>query len=121
MIKYYKDMARQDWYPIHGYRLHTINIVTADTTVRPSIIKLTLFSTALRCMSNLKNGEIIMKSRVGKEFKKMPHLITQLGRLFKIATDLGYPDLYVDGELYSDEIPFEEISGLVTTIASSAK
>lgn len=69
----------------------------------------------LRCMSNLQDGEIIMKSRVGKEFKKMPHLITQLGRLFKIAADLGYPDLYVDGELYSDEIPFEEISGLIRT------
>ena len=67
----------------------------------------------LRCMSNLKDGEIIMKSRVGKEFKKMPHLITQLGRLFKIASDLGFPNIYVDGELYSDELPFEEISGLI--------
>jgi len=67
----------------------------------------------LRCMSNLSSGNIIMKSRVGKEFKKMPHLITQLGRFFKIATDIGYPNIYADGELYSDELPFEEISGYV--------
>ena len=67
----------------------------------------------LRCMSNLNNGEIIMRSRVGKEFKQMEHLITQLKKLFKIADEIGYPNLYVDGELYSDELPFEEISGYI--------
>lgn len=67
----------------------------------------------LRCMSHIQGGEVIMKSRVGKEFKKMPHLITQLSRLFKITSELGYPNLYVDGELYSDELPFEEISGFI--------
>ena len=67
----------------------------------------------LRCMSNLSNGEIIMKSRVGKEFKQMPHLVTQLKKLFKIAEELSITNLYVDGELYSDELPFEEISGFI--------
>jgi len=67
----------------------------------------------LRCMSHISNGQVIMKSRVGKEFKKMPHLTTQLGRLFKIAEEMGIPNLYVDGELYSDTLPFEEISGFI--------
>jgi len=67
----------------------------------------------LRCMSNLSNGEIIMKSRVGKEFKQMPHLVAQLKKLFKIAEELSITNLYVDGELYSDELPFEEISGFI--------
>lgn len=67
----------------------------------------------LRCMSHLYNGEIFMKSRVGKEFKKMPHITTQLNRFLTIANEIGYPNLYVDGELYSDELPFEEISGLI--------
>jgi len=67
----------------------------------------------LRCMSNLSNGEIIMKSRVGKEFKQMPHLVAQLKKFFKIAEELSITNLYVDGELYSDELPFEEISGFI--------
>jgi len=64
-------------------------------------------------MSNLSNGEIIMKSRVGKEFKQMPHLVAQLKKFFKIAEELSITNLYVDGELYSDELPFEEISGFI--------
>lgn len=67
----------------------------------------------LRCMSQISNGEVIMKSRVGKEFKKMIHLTSQLQRFFKIAEEIGYPHIYVDGELYSDELPFEEISGFI--------
>jgi len=67
----------------------------------------------LRCMSNQQGTEIVMKSRVGKEFKKMNHLITQLRRFFKIAEEIGFTNLHADGELYSDELPFEEISGFI--------
>lgn len=68
----------------------------------------------LRCMANKQiDGNIVMKSRVGKEFKKMVHLTTELNKFFDTAIKLGYPNLYADGELYSDEIPFEEISGII--------
>jgi len=67
----------------------------------------------LRCMSNQQGTEIVMKSRVGKEFKKMNHLITQLRRFFKIAEEIGFTNLHADGELYSDELTFEEISGFI--------
>jgi len=64
-------------------------------------------------MSNQQGTEIVMKSRVGKEFKKMNHLITQLRRFFKIAEEIGFTNLHADGELYSDELTFEEISGFI--------
>lgn len=67
----------------------------------------------LRCMSNVIDRNIIMKSRVGKEFKKMQHLHTELQRFFEIAVGIGYGNIYADGELYSDELPFEEISGFI--------
>jgi len=67
----------------------------------------------LRCMANKSDENIIMKSRVGKEFKRMPHLIEELNKFFTVATKLGYPTIYADGELYSDELPFEEISGVI--------
>jgi len=57
----------------------------------------------LRCMTDLSTTT--MKSRVGKEFKRMPHLLNELATIKE--------PIYLDGELYSDEIPFEEISGFV--------
>ena len=52
-------------------------------------------------------------SRNGMEYKGMDHLVPELEKFFEIAKKLGYPDIYADGELFTTEIPFEEINGCV--------
>ena len=65
-----------------------------------------------RCM--VSSG-LVFKSRVGKEFKRMEHLVTSVKRFYEELGKKGVDvsGIYLDGELYSDELPFEEISGII--------
>lgn len=64
----------------------------------------------IRCYAYKNDdGNICLKSRVGKEFLHLKHIKDSLKELFdenKIDT------YYLDGELYTNEYPFEEITGL---------
>ena len=54
------------------------------------------------------DGSVSLKSRKGKEFPHMNHLRQQ------IASLKGIPDgAFLDGELYSDTLTFQEVVGLV--------
>lgn len=68
-----------------------------------------------RCMVHLEeDGNVIFRSRVGKNFKRMNHLNVSLKRVFSNLSKLeDVSQIYLDGELYSDELPFEEISGII--------
>ena len=56
----------------------------------------------VRCIVHTENGETIFTSRTGKVFENLIHLKT-----------FGITDgVYLDGELYSDVLTFDEISGL---------
>jgi ATP-dependent DNA ligase len=62
----------------------------------------------IRCISYLKNGNVCMESRKGVEFNFMDNIRKELSKiLHKI------PNIYLDGELYTNKLPFEVISGLV--------
>ena len=63
----------------------------------------------LRCISYLENGKIILQSRTGMRFENFDLLRSQLMILFDILGE----NVYLDGELYTDSIIFEELSGLV--------
>lgn len=67
-----------------------------------------------RCMV-FKTSQINLMSRVGKMFKNLPHLVNELEDFISDVKKQGFNDVYLDGELYSDEIPFEEISGIIRT------
>ena len=56
----------------------------------------------VRCMAHSENGNVIFTSRTGKVFENLVHL-----RDMHIP-----PGVYLDGELYSDVLTFDEISGL---------
>tara|TARA_B100001094_G_C18178580_1_gene799437 strand:- start:469 stop:1563 length:1095 start_codon:yes stop_codon:yes gene_type:complete len=56
----------------------------------------------VRCMVHTENHETIFTSRSGKVFENLIHLKT-----FGLADGM-----YLDGELYSDVLTFDEISGL---------
>ena len=63
----------------------------------------------VRCMASINpDGSVSLKSRKGKEFPHMEHLRKQ------IASLKGIPDgAFLDGELYSDTLTFQEVVGLV--------
>jgi ATP-dependent DNA ligase len=68
----------------------------------------------IRCMTHPnKKGGITFLSRNGMEYKGMDHLEPELEKFFEITKKLGYPNIYADGELFTTEIPFEEINGCV--------
>jgi len=63
----------------------------------------------LRCMSHLESGGgISMESRQGVPFNIFTSIKGELSDL------LGeFPNIYLDGEMYTDEIPFQTLSGII--------
>ena len=64
----------------------------------------------IRCISYMKNGAVVLESRKGIPFHNFDVLKGQLKKMFEACKD---KNLYFDGELYSDIIDFETISGLI--------
>ena len=66
----------------------------------------------LRCVvyRDPTTGEIRRQSRTGTYFDTMAHIAESLAPLFA-----KYPAVVLDGELYTTEIPFEELAGLIKT------
>jgi DNA ligase-1 len=61
----------------------------------------------LRCiMYKNRSGTIKCQSRTGTYFDTMEHITNELYNLF-------YNPIVLDGELYTDNMPFEELSGLI--------
>jgi len=63
----------------------------------------------IRCLSYMKNGEVILESRKGIQFQNFLKLKAELELLFQHMP----PNFYFDGELYTDKLDFEVISGLI--------
>jgi len=63
----------------------------------------------IRCISYMKNDELILESRKGIPFQNFNLLKNKLSELFKILP----PNFYFDGELYTNKLDFEVISGLI--------
>lgn len=63
----------------------------------------------IRCLSYIKNGNVILESRKGVEFENFDLLKTQI----KIILEKLPENFYLDGELYTQQLDFEVISGLV--------
>ena len=65
----------------------------------------------IRCISYLdtNTGKVVLESRKGIEFQNFNALKDLLGDFFKNLP----PNFYFDGELFTDEIDFEVISGLI--------
>jgi DNA ligase-1 len=59
----------------------------------------------IRCIVSIKNGKVKCTSRTGNELCNLEHITDELLKLNK--------DVIIDGELYSDLHPFEEIVSIV--------
>ena len=75
----------------------------------------------IRCMCTYKNGEIVLESRKGVAFQLLGHLHEEaLATLFPEASPLQELIVF-DGELYTPELTFETLSGLVRLTRTKAK
>jgi ATP-dependent DNA ligase len=63
----------------------------------------------VRCLSHLEGDNVIIESRTGIPFQNFTKLKNELKALFERLP----PNFYLDGELYTDKIEFQEISGLI--------
>ena len=62
----------------------------------------------LRCIMYIQNDKVVAQSRTGGYFVTMEHICNQLKSLF-----VKTPGLILDGELYTNKIPFQELAGLI--------
>ena len=62
-----------------------------------------------RCVAHLEDGKVILTTRTGKV---IPHFEKTIGEELHTILAKVPPTTYLDGELYTDEIPFNELNGL---------
>jgi DNA ligase 1 len=62
----------------------------------------------LRCIMYMKDGVVKAQSRTGGYFESLSYLTDASRELFH-----NHPDLILDGELYTMDIPFETLAGLI--------
>jgi DNA ligase-1 len=66
----------------------------------------------LRCVSYATRGgavcEVALQSRTGAFFTGLPHIAAALRPYLS-----QHPSIVIDGELYTDQMPFEELAGLI--------
>ena len=62
----------------------------------------------LRCVVDLVNGAPVYQSRTGGAFTVLQHLDSSIQQILS-----QNPTLVLDGELYTRQIPFEELAGII--------
>lgn len=63
-----------------------------------------------RCVARMESGKVILRTRTGKLYHAIPHIVKDLEKFFAI-----YPDAVLDGELFNNELrtKLNEISSLL--------
>lgn len=90
--------------------------VTAMSSKRKKVIKFPCFVQpkldGLRCVSYVtrtdNEANIVLQSRTGAFFTGLPHIAAMLRPYLS-----QHPNIVIDGELYTDQMPFEELAGLI--------
>ncbi len=75
----------------------------------------------IRCLAYMRDGKVVLESRTGEPFEKFDLLRGQIEALFAKMSPEMRDGFYWDGELYTNDIPFNEISGLVRMTLKHAK
>jgi ATP-dependent DNA ligase len=109
--------AEKKYFPMLAHKFEPESKTTKKNTITfPCFVQPKL--DGLRCViyRDSNTGEIRRQSRTGTYFDTMTHIAKSLAPLFE-----RYPDVVLDGELYTTEIPFEELAGLIKTKKLTAK
>ena len=103
--------SAKKYFPMLAQKFEPASKVTKkNTIIFPCFVQPKL--DGLRCVvyRDSATGEIRRQSRTGTYFDTMSHIAESLAPLFA-----KYPAVVLDGELYTTEIPFEELAGLIKT------
>jgi DNA ligase-1 len=88
--------------PMSGQKRSKKNGIVFPCYVQPKL-------DGLRCICVMDaNGKIWLQSRTGSYFENLGHLYAELTEIFQ-----KYPGIVLDGELYTTDMPFEELAGLI--------
>lgn len=129
--------ASRKWENKKNKELYTENLDTQKLIVRPMLANTFSFDLyeskgrsfkisfpayiqrkydGIRCISYLKDGEVIIESRKGIPFENFKLLKEELKSILKKLP----PNFYFDGELYTNDLEFEAVSGLIRLHEKSA-
>jgi len=103
--------SAKKYFPMLAHKFEPASKTTKkNTIIFPCFVQPKL--DGLRCVvyRDPATGEIRRQSRTGTYFDTMSHIAESLSPLFA-----KYPAVVLDGELYTTEIPFEELAGLIKT------
>lgn len=101
----YKSDERPSYFPMlaqtYDSKKNKKNNIVFPCFVQPKL-------DGLRCMSFLSHEGVVCQSRTGGIFETTAHIGLALEPILR-----KFPDIVLDGELYTDKIPFEELAGLI--------
>ena len=86
-------------------------VITLPCFVQPKLDGLRCVSYATRSPANANTNDgatVTLQSRTGAFFTGLPHIAAALRPYL-----LQHPSVVIDGELYTDQMPFEELAGLI--------
>jgi hypothetical protein len=84
-------------------------VITFPCFVQPKLDGLRCVSYATRVAGGGNdNREVVLQSRTGAFFTGLPHIAAALRPYLS-----QHPSIVIDGELYTDQMPFEELAGLI--------
>jgi ATP-dependent DNA ligase len=92
-------------------------ITSASASKKKKVIKFPCFVQpkldGLRCVSYAMRSDgaitdVALQSRTGAFFTGLPHIVAALRPYLS-----QHPSVVIDGELYTDQMPFEELAGLI--------
>ena len=113
------DDVASDTGPFLPMLAQTFDPATADLaagTKKKKVIKFPCYVQpkldGLRCVSyatrTANDASIVLQSRTGAFFTGLPHIAAALRPYLS-----QHPSVVIDGELYTDQMPFEELAGLI--------
>ena len=104
--------------PMLAQTFDPADLVAAGGTKKKKVIKFPCFVQpkldGLRCVSyttraaNDATAAVVLQSRTGAFFTGLPHIAAALRPYLS-----QHPNIVIDGELYTDQMPFEELAGLI--------
>jgi len=106
-----QEKSTKKYFPMLAHKFEPASkTAKKNTIIFPCFVQPKL--DGLRCVvyRDPTTGEIRRQSRTGTYFDTMSHIAESLAPLFT-----KYPSAVLDGELYTTEIPFEELAGLIKT------
>jgi hypothetical protein len=83
-------------------------VITFPCFVQPKLDGLRCVSYAIRSADGGNDATVALQSRTGAFFTGLPHIAAALRPYLS-----QHPSVVIDGELYTDQMPFEELAGLI--------